>query len=106
MAIEILREMFCYKISNELNVIKLRMLEKSKEEIWGSAYQIDSIINIYEILLEMSQKLDVKQLKYCIQTPQLLAFLYSEWLKKSDSAYKEMEYCLCSVIAREKVYVA
>lgn len=102
MAIEVWREMFCYKISSELTEVKLQILRQNKEEIWACAYQIDSIINIYEILLEMSQKLSVGQLKYCIQTPQLLTSLYSEWMKISDSAYEEMKEYLCSLLVEEK----
>lgn len=106
MAIEVWREMFCYKISSELTEIKLQILRQSKEEIWACAYQIDSIINIYEILLEMSQKLSVRQLKYCIQTPQLLTLLYAEWMKISDSAYKEMENYLWSLFKEERKEIA
>lgn len=106
MAIEVWREMFCYKISSELTEIKLQILRQSKEEIWACAYQIDSIINIYEIMLEMSQKLSVGQLKYGIQTPQLLMLLYSEWLKIEDSAYEEMKDYLCSLFQADRKEVA
>ena len=47
---EKLENLCCIKLSRELTAYKETVLEKSKEEIYGAAYEIDSIINIYEFL--------------------------------------------------------
>ena len=47
---------FCCKISSELKMFKYRKLELGKDEIYASAYQIDCMIRIYEMLLEKSKK--------------------------------------------------
>ena len=49
-----LQELFCEKITLEIECFKSDMLQQEPEVILGRAYQIDSMINIYEILLEMS----------------------------------------------------
>lgn len=42
---------FCWKISSELKMFKYRKLELGKDEIYASAYQIDCMIRIYEMLV-------------------------------------------------------
>lgn len=80
-----LQELFCEKITLEMECYKSDMLQQEPEVILGHAYQIDSTINIYEILLEMSQKIEEEALKDMLIFPNLLAFLYSEWLDYEDS---------------------
>lgn len=95
---KVVEQTFCWKINSELKLFKHRMLSKTKEEIYGSAYQIDCMLNLYEILLELSQKLETEQLKKCICIPELLAVLYQEWLKIPDSQNEEMEHTVRSYI--------
>lgn len=47
-----IRELFCAKISLELNRFKRWILKKEPQEIFNNAYRIDSTINIYERLME------------------------------------------------------
>lgn len=95
---KVVEQTFCWKISSELKIFKHRILTKKKEEIYASAYQIDCMLNLYEILLELSQKLEMEQLKKCIRIPELLAILYQEWLKIPDSQNEEMEHTVWSYI--------
>lgn len=95
---KVVEQTFCWKINSELKLFKHRMLSKTKEEIYGLAYQIDCMLNLYEILLELSQKLETEQLKKCICIPELLAVLYQEWLKIPDSQNEEMEHTVRSYI--------
>lgn len=97
---EYLERIFCWKISRELDEFHGEILKKEKEEIYAMAYQIDSIINIYELLKEFCQKMDVERLQKCIYIPNLLAFLYMEWLKIPDSQNQELEHTLWSCIAQ------
>ena len=47
---EKLEKLLCEKISRELAGFKQETLLKEKEEIYGMAYEIDSMINLYELL--------------------------------------------------------
>lgn len=89
-----LGDMFNIKISLELKLFKKKMLKQSPEEIFARAYQIDCIINIYEFLLEMSREMEKERLKLMLAFPNLLAFLYSRWIKKEDSFGEELKDCL------------
>lgn len=91
---EILQNLFCEKIALELEKFKKRMLKKGPEEILNSAYQIDSFINIYEMLLEMSQEISETALKSMLVFPNLLAHFYAEWLKFEDSYREELYVCM------------
>ena len=52
---EELRELFCTKIGLENALFKKRMLKQSTEVLFERAYQIDTMLNLYELLVEMSQ---------------------------------------------------
>jgi hypothetical protein len=102
---EELRELFCLKISMELARYKRKMLRQKPEYIFHNAYQIDCIINIYESLLEMSQKIGKRVLKTMLVFPNLLIFLYRRWLKWQDSSTEELEICLeQEIMAIEDAY--
>ena len=59
------------------------------------AYQVDTIITIYELLLEMSRQLGKEILETIILYPDLLAFLYEKWMKEEDSHMQELQESLC-----------
>ena len=58
------------------------------------AYQIDTMLNLYELLIEMSQKMELEVLKTLLVFPNLLAFLYDRWLKEEDSHMEELQCSL------------
>ena len=91
---EELRELFCIKIGLENARFKERMLKQSAEVLFERAYQIDTMINLYELLMEMSQKMDPDVLKILLVFPNLLAFLYDRWLKVKDSHIEELQDAL------------
>lgn len=93
---------FCWKISGELKLFQYQMLQKSKEEIYASAYEIDCMVRIYELLVEKSQSLEKEEFKRLLSIPSLLAFLYSEWLKVEDTQNEEMEHTVCSLLEKRK----
>lgn len=93
---EELRELFCAKISLEIRRFKENILQKDNESVYGNAFRIDGMINIYELLLEMSRKIEDKTLRKLLVFPGLLAFLYGKWLKTEDSHTEELEACLKS----------
>lgn len=93
---EELQELFCAKISLEIRRFKQDILQKDNGNIYADAYRIDCMINIYELLLEMSRKTGSKTLKRLMAVPGLLAFLYGKWLDTEDSHTEELEACLKS----------
>ncbi len=103
---EELERSFCWKINGELKLFKYRVLQKDKEEIYALAYRIDCIINIYEILLELSKELSIQELEQCMQTPEVLAQLYWRWMKVPDSKNEELEQTVRSVIREIKTEAA
>ena len=46
-----LRELFCVKIGLENALFKKRMLKQSAEVLFERAYQIDTMLNLYELLI-------------------------------------------------------
>lgn len=91
---EEVEELFCTKINLELRRFKESMLQKESEEIYGSAYQIDSMINFTELLFSLSRKISVETLKRLLLFPNLLAFVYDRWLDMEDSHVEELTDCL------------
>jgi len=91
---EELRELFCIKIGLENSRFKKRMLKQSAEVLFERAYQIDTMLNIYELLMDMSQKMELEVLKILLVFPNLLAFLYDRWLKEEDSYIEELQCSL------------
>lgn len=91
---EELRELFCIKIGLENSWFKKRMLKQSAEVLFERAYQIDTMLNLYELLMEMSQKMELEVLKTLLVFPNLLAFLYDRWIKEEDSHMEELQ---CSI---------
>ncbi len=89
-----LRELFCVKIGLENALFKKRMLKQSTEVLFERAYQIDTMLNLYELLMEMSQKMELEVLKTLLVFPNLLAFLYDRWIKEEDSHMEELQ---CSI---------
>lgn len=96
---EELRELFCAKIGLELNRFKQDIVQNDSEKVYANAYRIDCMINIYELLLDMSQKIGEKTLKILLVFPSLLAFLYERWLKTDDSRTEELKTCLVNCIS-------
>lgn len=88
---EELRELFCIKIGLENSWFKKRMLKQSAEVLFERAYQIDTMLNLYELLMEMSQKMEQEALKTLLVFPNLLAFLYDRWIKEEDSHIEELQ---------------
>lgn len=99
---EELEHSFCWKISSELKLFKYRTLQKEKEEIYGLAYRIDCLINIYEILVEQCKKMSIQELEVCMSTPELLIHLYWQWLKIPDAQNKELEEVIRAAIQEKK----
>jgi hypothetical protein len=97
MTLEEMREIAGIKIYMEYELFKQQMMQKSVDEVYECAYQIDSYINLYEFLLEMCQEFEEGEIKVILLTPNILASLYDEWLSFEDSSSED----LTSFIRRE-----
>lgn len=97
MNLEELREILGMKIYLEYEVFKQTMTKKSTEEVYENAYQIDSYINLYEFLLELSRELGEEDIVSILLIPNVLTFLYDEWLSFEDSRSED----LCAFIRKE-----
>ena len=95
-----LEQAFCRKISGELAIFRYEVLQGEKEAIYEAAYQIDSIISIYELLAEMSSRLSTETLEAAVMFPNILTFLYREWLGYEDSYTADIQYCLDKELAK------
>ena len=89
--IEKLRGLFCLKINVELEEFKNKLMCKEPKDVYKDAYLIDTMINLEEVLLEKSRMLKPKELRVMIRMPNLLRFMYDEWLDVEDSRMDEFE---------------
>ena len=89
-----LEEIFRFKISAELSAFRYGILQKEKEEIYHAAYQIDSMIHLYELLIEMCRTMNEELLIIAITVPELLHFLYERWLEYEDSHVEDIQDCM------------
>lgn len=87
-----MREYFLNRIYGEYQSYKASVLEENSGSIYARCYEIDCMINIYEILKEFAMKLSVNELERLMNHRDILKYLYELWLKKSDSHYVEMEH--------------
>lgn len=95
---EDLEALFCMKISAELEVFRMQMLKKSPEEIYRNAYQIDSVINIYEVLAEKAEYLDAGRLESLFAVPELLKYFYDRWMDYEDHHVQDISECIGQTI--------
>lgn len=104
MSREDLEVLFCFKIGKELEQFKDKIAKMDLDEIMARAYQVDTIITIYELLLEMSRQLGKEILETIILYPNLLAFLYEKWMKEEDSHMQELQESLCKSLGEIQNY--
>ena len=87
---DILLAIFCWKLDRELGQFSRKMENRSKIEIIASAYQIDSMFMIYELLLELASAMTCEELDALNSQQELLELVYQDWLKAPDSRNEEM----------------
>ena len=87
-----MREYFLNRIYGEYQSYKASVLEENSGSIYARCYEIDCMINIYEILKEFAMKLSVNELERLMNHRDILKYLYELWMKRSDSYYAEMEH--------------
>lgn len=92
-----LRGLFSERLHIELHLFKDSMLCKTKEEIYEASYKIEVFVNVYEILMEKAENLDMGTIREVLRWRcGILESLYEEWLGYSDNAYDELKACVGS----------
>ena len=91
-----LRELLQQRLHLELMCFKDSMLQQGKEDIFKASYRIEIYVNLYEILLVHTEKLQEDMIRellglgFCI-----LDSLYQEWLDREDNFYEELREYAC-----------
>lgn len=86
-----IREHFIDRLYGEYQAYKASVLSCPNDEIMGRYYEIDAIVNFYEILVEKAAEFPDNVLAALLQHRDILMELYDLWLKKNDSCYREMK---------------
>ncbi|MCD8148276.1 MAG: DUF3848 domain-containing protein [Clostridiales bacterium] len=86
-----MREHFLDRIFGEFQAYKASVLSATNAEIFAKSYEIDAVVNFYEILVEKAGALSAQALAVLLKQRNILMGFYEEWLKKDDSSYREME---------------
>lgn len=85
-----IKEHFLDRLYGEYQAYKASVLGCPNDEIFGRCYEIDAMVNLYEILAEKADGLPEHVLEKLLQRRNILTELYELWLKKDDSAYSEL----------------
>ena len=86
-----MRERFLDRLYGNYQAYKVSVLSCSNAEIFSRCYEIDAIVNFYEILAEKAEELPDNVLEALLQHKDILTEMYYLWLKKNDSCYGEMK---------------
>ena len=98
---ECLKQTAYLKLEAELKEYKEKNYQLTGKEVFDRAYEIDTYINIYEILLEKIEEFTVAQLWGSIMIPHILSFLYIHWLDVEDSRARELDEAIDGIVNRE-----
>lgn len=88
---ELLKELLLCKIDAEYKRYQAKILSLSNIRIYELCYEIDCIVNFYEILIEVVAEMPEEKLMKLIVKDDILHLMYNEWLSKDDSNYRELE---------------
>ena len=86
-----MKEALWNKLTAEYKSYQVSILSLSNSEIYGKCYEIDCMVNFYEILMEKAESMSEETLSALLAQKNILWSFYDEWLAKDDSNYSEME---------------
>ena len=102
-----LKELFLERLHVELHLFRDSMLQRTKKEIYEASYKIEVFVNVYEILMEEVENLDIESVRGVLHWRYgILESLYKEWLGYRDDAYDELKAYVGSelkVMAQEDI---
>jgi hypothetical protein len=79
------------RIYGEYQAYRADILGLSNTRIFEKCYEIDTIVNIYEILTEKIQDMSEDTLNELLSQKNILMWFYDSWLSKDDINYRELE---------------
>lgn len=88
------KERFCKKIYEELQGFQKGILKKNKEDILGSSYKNEVLVNLYYVLLEVADELSEALLTNLVNhSVNVLESIYSNFIgeSKEDVLYEELK---------------
>lgn len=86
-----LKELLLERLHLEVQLFKDSMLRRSKADIYAGSYKIELYVNLYEILVMETERMQEPLLrKLLYQRSGILDAFYEEWLTKDDSFYTEL----------------
>ena len=87
-----LKELLLETLHIELHLFKDSMLQKTKKEIYEASYKIEVYVNMYEILMEEVENLDIETVRGILHWKYgILELLYEEWLGHDDNSFDELK---------------
>ena len=86
-----MKEAFWNKLTAEYKIYQVSVLSLANSEIYGKCYEIDCMVNFYEILMEKAESMSEETLSALLKQENILWNFYDVWLAKDDSNYSEME---------------
>jgi len=86
-----MKEAFWNKLTAEYKSYQVSVLSLTNSEIYGKCYEIDCMVNFYEILMEKAETMTEETLSALLKQENILWNFYDEWLAKDDSNCSEME---------------
>lgn len=86
-----LKSLLMQRLHLELLLFKDQILQKEKEDIFKSSYEIEIHVNLYEILVERADLLKKEALRGLVHlNTGILESFYREWMDRKDGSYEEL----------------
>ena len=91
-----LRDLLSKRLYIELQLFKDSMLQKEKEDIFKSSYEIESYVNLYEIFMVHTNNLDADTIRRLLNLKfGIMEHIYQEWLSREDGFFDELKKYTC-----------
>lgn len=85
-----MKEHFLDRLYGEFQAYRASLLGCTNAEIFNRCYEIDAVVNFYEIMRERAERMFDCEMEILLKDKDLLTELYNTWLQKTDSTFMEM----------------
>lgn len=91
-----LRDLLAKRLYIELQLFRDSMLQKGKEDIFQSSYEIEIYVNLYEIFMMHIENLDADTMRRLLNLNSgIMEYVYQEWLSREDGFFDELKEYAC-----------
>ena len=91
-----MRDLLSKRLYIELQLFKDSMLQREKEDIFRSSYEIEIYVNLYEIFMMHIANLDIGTMRRLLGLAfGILEHAYQEWLSREDGFFDELSEYAC-----------